>query len=63
MRLSNFRQLWLYDRAKTMSGHLTHLGETNRQHAAVVLGRNPGSDSQSAQSLVSLLQPPGLDSS
>jgi hypothetical protein len=53
----------LYDRAKTMSGHLTRLGDTGRQHDALVLARNPCSDSPSAQSLISVLQPPGLDSS
>jgi hypothetical protein len=38
MRLSSFRQLWLYERTKTMLGHLTHLGDTSEQHAPLVYG-------------------------
>jgi hypothetical protein len=45
MGLSSFRRLWLYDRTKTMLGHLTHLGDTSQQHAPLVFCRNPESDS------------------
>jgi hypothetical protein len=54
MRDSSLQQLWLYDRTKTMSGHLTHLGDTSEQHAPLVFWRNPGSDWPQALALASL---------
>ena len=58
-----FEQLWLYDRAKTMLGHLTHLGDTSQQHAPLVLWLEPGFQLAVGASLGLESQIPGLVSS